>query len=329
MTYVKKILIAVVILALVKQPQYAAQIFKYKHGIPEKGHLIINVPYQKWINRNYCGPAAMTMVLNYWDNEKKYSQKEIAKEIFSFKKKVTYNSDMVYYPRTKKMISYSFKGDLEILKEILKKNIPLIVLNKPIKEINKGHYRVIIGFDDNSKQIIFHDPLIGEKYATKYEVFKELWYCGNDINKNNWTLAIVPDESFFNFPEMKNHPLTNINLATAYYKRGNYNESLEEWNKAHKKAPSDPYPLYSIAMVHIKIGNYNEAMELSQKAISLDNKNAFCYDVLGLSYFKLGRLEEALKVLGKAMHMDPKSDFIRQHYLQVRNYYIKLKKRKK
>ncbi|MFQ6083364.1 MAG: tetratricopeptide repeat protein [Candidatus Aminicenantia bacterium] len=328
MIYIRKILISLIILALIKQPQYAAQIFKYKHGIPEKGYLIKDVPYQKWKKRNYCGPAVIAMVLNYWDRGKNYEQDEIAKEIFNFKKEITYNSDLVYYPRLKNMMSYSFKGNLKILKEVLKKNIPLIVLNRPIKEINKGHYRVIIGFDDNRKQIIFHDPFIGKKYAMKYEVFNKLWYYGNDINKNNWTLAVIPDESFFNFPELKNHPLTNMNLATAYYRKGNYKKSLEEWNKAHKKASFDPYPLYSLSMVHIKIGNYNEAIEWAQKAILLDNKNAFSYDVLGLAYFKLGRLEEALKVLGKAMNLDPKSDFIKQHYLQVRNYYIELNKRK-
>jgi len=44
------------------------------------------------------------------------------------------------------------------LKDVVGKDIPVIVLTKTIKQIAKGHYRVVIGFDDDRDQIIFHDP---------------------------------------------------------------------------------------------------------------------------------------------------------------------------
>lgn len=101
----------------------------------------------------------MAMVLSYWKSEKQY-QRKIAKGMYGFEEEIAYNSEMVFYPRTIGMRSYSFNGDIEKLKEIIEKDIPLIVLHKPVKQINKGHYRVVIGFDEDSQQIIFHDPLV-------------------------------------------------------------------------------------------------------------------------------------------------------------------------
>ena len=91
-----------------------------------------------------------------------FSQQKITDEIFDTENQATYNSEMVLYPRSKGFASYSFQGDLRILKDIVGKGIPVIVLTKTIKQIAKGHYRVVIGFDDERDQIIFHDPFFGD-----------------------------------------------------------------------------------------------------------------------------------------------------------------------
>jgi tetratricopeptide (TPR) repeat protein len=309
-------------------PNFAAQISKYGKKVPANGHLIKDVPYQEWEKSSYCGPAAMAMVLSYWGNGKPYSQDTIAKEIYNFQKEISFNSALVFYPRSVGMLSYSFNGDMQLLKEILKQDIPVIVLHKPIKQINKGHYRVVIGFDEDKQRMIFHDPLIGKNFSAKYDVFDKLWHWGDDLNKKRWALVILPKEKPFDFPYVKNHYLTDINLATAYYKRGSYNESLEEWEKARDKNPSDPYPLYSISMVHIRLGNNEKALDYAQKAVALDDKNAFSLDVLGLAYLKLGQVQEAMNVLGKAMKLAPRSEFIQKHYLQARDMHIESSKTK-
>ncbi len=54
-------------LGLITPCLFSAQVFKYSKIKPEKGYLIQTVPYEKWLKRNYCGPACLAMVLNYWD----------------------------------------------------------------------------------------------------------------------------------------------------------------------------------------------------------------------------------------------------------------------
>ncbi|MBD3413509.1 MAG: hypothetical protein GF421_03640 [Candidatus Aminicenantes bacterium] len=324
----KKILISLILIPGLFINLSGKQISRYKKAEPEKGYLLETVPFQKWKKKNFCGPAAMAMVLSYWKDQKQ-SQTQIAAGMHDFKNKMAYNSEMVFYPRSVDMMSYSFNGDVSLLKKIIKMDIPLIVLHKPVKQINKGHYRVVIGFDENSSQIIFHDPLLGEKFAAEYETFNDLWSWDEDVNKNKWTLAVIPNDIEFPSLELESKYLTYINLATSHYRKTEYEKSLPFWEAAHQENPKEPYPVYSTAMTYIRMDNPKKALQLAKKALLLDKNNAFSLDVLGLTYYKMGKLEESLNILSQALKIAPEEEFIRNHYIVVRDNYIKSHKKKR
>ncbi len=297
---------------------FSAQVAKYNKAEPEKGYVIRNVPAEKWLKRNYCGPACLAMVLNYWDAAHSFSQQLITEDIFDSESQATTNSEMVLYPRLKGFASYSFQGDLGILKEVVGKGFPVIVLTKPIKEIPKGHYRVVIGYDDGSRQVIFHDPFFGSRYAMSYKNFGKVWELGKGRNQSRWMLAVVPGQSPFPFPALQNDPLTPINLATAYYRRRDFAKSRAEWEKARITLNEDPLPLYSLGMISLREGKFAEAEAYARQAIALDASSAYAHDVLGLAYAKQEKIEPALQSLEQAQRLAPGEKFIRKHYLQVR-----------
>jgi tetratricopeptide (TPR) repeat protein len=301
---------------------FSAQVFKYQKSRPEKGHLIQTVPYEKWLKRNYCGPACLAMVLNSWDETRSFSQGKIADEIFDSKSQATYNSELVLYPRTKGFQSYSFQGNLRILKDLVGRDIPVIVLTKTLKQLAKGHYRVVVGFDDDKDQIIFHDPLFGGRRAMTSRRFMKAWELGKGRNQSRWMMAVVPRQSPFPFPALQNDPLTFINLATAYYRRSDFVRSKEQWEKVREALSEDPYALYSLGMVSLRQGRFEEAEAYALEALGLDAKCAFAHDVLGLAYANQGAMLPALQSLGQARRLAPKEGFIRSHYLQVRALYI-------
>lgn len=309
-------------LGLIAPCLFSAQVFKYPKIAPEKGYLIQTVPYEKWLARNYCGPACLAMVLNYWDETRSFSQRKITDEIYDSESQATYNSELVLYPRTKGFASFSFQGDLRVLKDVVAKDIPVIVLTKTIKQLAKGHYRVVIGFDDDRDEIIFHDPFFGDRHAMTSGDFMKVWELGKGRNQARWMMAVVPDQSAFPFPSLQSDPLTPINLATAYYRRAEYAKSKEQWEKAKASLGNDPYPLFSLAMVSLKEGHAGEAEAYALEALELDGKSAYALDVLGLAYAGQGKLAEGLKSLGQALRLAPGEEFIRTHYLQVRSLYI-------
>src|SRR4030065_2261339 len=169
-------------LGLIAPCLFSAQVFKYQITKPEKGHLIQTVPFEKCLKRNYCGPACLAMVLNSWDETRSFTQGKIAAEIYDSGSQSTYNSELVLYPRTKGFESYSFQGNLRILKELVGKDIPVIVLTKTIKQVAKGHYRGVIGLDEDRDQIIFHDPFFGGRKAMTSNNIMKVWELGKGRN---------------------------------------------------------------------------------------------------------------------------------------------------
>ena len=87
------------VLGVISPCLFSAQVAKYNKTKPEKGYLIQNVPAEKWLKRNYCGPACLAMVLNYWDETHSFSQQQITEDIFDSENQATTNSEMVLYPR--------------------------------------------------------------------------------------------------------------------------------------------------------------------------------------------------------------------------------------
>jgi tetratricopeptide (TPR) repeat protein len=135
-------------------------------------------------------------------------------------------------------------------------------------------------------------------------------------------MVVVPDQSLFPFPALRNDPLTSINLATAYYRRSDFPRSREQWLKTREALSADPYPLYSLGMVCLRQGHLDEAEAFALEALGLDAKSAYAHDVLGLAYANQGRLVPALQSLGQALRLGPREKFIRMHYLQVRALHI-------
>ena len=309
-------------IAVLSTQLFGAQITTYKKIRPEKGHLIQAVPYEKWLAINYCGPACLSMVMNYWAPERRIGQKAIAASVYDVVQQATFNSDMVLYPMSQGLASYSFQGDLDTLRAILRKDIPVIVLTRSLKQIGKGHYRVVIGFDETEGKIIFHDPLFGSRKAMKVRTFMRIWNLGGGRNQSRWMMAVVPVEAEFPFPALREHPLTHINLATAYYRSGDLERSKREWETARELSNGDPFPLTSLGMISLREGRADDAAAYALEALKLDAKSAYGEDVLGLALAWQGRIVEALGALGRAVRLAPKEKFIRDHYLQVRTLYI-------
>lgn len=300
----------------------AAQISRYRKTEPKKGHLIRTVPYEKWLKINFCGPACLAMVLNALDGGRPFSQRAIAGEIFDSGSQATYNSELVLYPRTLGFESYSFQGSLQALKDLVEKDIPVIVLTKTVKRLAKGHYRVVIGFDDDRGQIIFHDPLFGARRAMKVGDFLKVWEMGPGWNQSRWMMAVVRDRNGLPPSALSGSPLTSINLATAYYRRSDFSKSREMWEKARTSLAADPYPLYSLGMVSLRQGKFDEAAAFARAALEVDAESAYALDVLGLAYANQGEMLLAFQALGQARRFAPREKFIRAHYLQVRALYI-------
>lgn len=155
---------------------------------------VYNVPYVRQTDTYWCGPASLTMILNYWSAN--VTQEEVATEIYDPATNLTTISEMKAYPQEREFKTEELTGSINHLKEWISRGCPLIVLQKFSLQNTYGHYRVVVGYNDEKELVITFDPILGSNYNLTYTEFAELWKPGSTFSTFNWTLVVIPKDSF-------------------------------------------------------------------------------------------------------------------------------------
>lgn len=141
----------------------------------------INIkPFQETLNKGYCGPAVLKMVLRYYGIIK--SEKELAKLAGTTKSAGTDDKDLVRVLRRfglNTMIKNN--ANLSDIQKYLDRKAPAIVdwytrgrRGYPDSAVAEGHYSVVVGLD--RKFIYLQDPEIGKLRKLKREDFLRVWF---------------------------------------------------------------------------------------------------------------------------------------------------------
>ncbi len=145
-------------------------------------HNITNVTQHKQINGLGCGPAALEIMFDFWGAD--IDQKSIA-DVARSSSIGTYTWDMVrtghfsklsaaqgsFFPhdaptagfpeRPLGYASFSYSSETfwwSELKALVAADIPVLLLMKYAPNDDTGHYRVIVGYDENKGEVYFMDP---------------------------------------------------------------------------------------------------------------------------------------------------------------------------
>jgi hypothetical protein len=147
-----------------------------------RAHLIAGITQHKQLNGLDCGPASVEIVFDYWGPD--IDQKAIA-DVARTSSIGTYTWDIVrtgqfsylssaygrFFPsavpiagftdRPIGYASFSYSSDSfwwTYLKGLIASNIPVILLMKYSPSDSKGHYRVLVGYDEDKGVVYFMDP---------------------------------------------------------------------------------------------------------------------------------------------------------------------------
>ena len=158
-------------------------------NVPAQPRTVLNVPYKRQ-DPCQCGPAALYMVLRYWGDKVTYE--EIVDAIWLRDMCLTLASDMVRYARKRGFYVVGRLSTIEDLKTYIDQGLPVIVLQKVSASNPRGHFRVVIGYDD--KGFIVHDPEVFPNYHISYELFVKLWELDSPFYSYNWSMVILPED---------------------------------------------------------------------------------------------------------------------------------------
>jgi hypothetical protein len=151
-------------------PELQLDLDEALNKVEEIDSAYLDVPYEKYAGANWCLPASGAMALKYFGENT--SQAEIASKV------ITNGTSSVF-----KFISFANNlgfdtkyqsKTIEEIKALLEEDIPVIAIQNYSLTILKSHARVIIGYDDETQEIITNDPTAGKDYKISYADFLSL-----------------------------------------------------------------------------------------------------------------------------------------------------------
>jgi ABC-type bacteriocin/lantibiotic exporter with double-glycine peptidase domain len=126
----------------------------------------------QWQTHNNCGPASIAIVLGYYDHW--ITQHDVNEQVSAGPSVC----DIVdYMPQYDLMArAYAAPPSIDPIRALLANQIPVIVAQRLSYRSNIGHYRVVKGYDDTTREFITDDPLreMGTDHIIHYAVFGRL-----------------------------------------------------------------------------------------------------------------------------------------------------------
>lgn len=285
---------------------------------------------------NNCGPANLSMVLNYLGTQT--TQEKIAQDLRPFNTpnggvddKSVYNSEMASYA---KQLGYESivrpNGSIEKLKLFVTNGIPVTVSAWLHPNEDIGHYRLVKGFDESKKIIITDDSYTGPNQTLSYEQFNDMWKPFNYTylivypeEKSEIVNQILGDEVDQNISFQKaiqlaqNDLLKNpddtyakFNISTSQYYLGNFAESVKYYEQIATKLPGRMlWYQYEPILAFQQLGDDAKVITMADNL--LNNANiAFSemYQLKGEVYLKQGNKELAKDMFEKAIYYNKNYD---------------------
>jgi len=181
----KLVLAATLAIVVIGMLGVTAEVHKVGEGgktnaIPDE-YRISSVPFVKQ-EKNWCGPASLTMVLNYWGDP--INQSEVGSAVDP-EHDGTPPEGLISFLESRGYVVYDFarhsleyrSSTMDELKIWISHDYPVVVSQWTYFSGKGGHYRVVVGYD--AERIYVKDPNSGSiAFGTEY--FLELWEMNNE-----------------------------------------------------------------------------------------------------------------------------------------------------
>jgi hypothetical protein len=303
--------------------------------------------YHTFQTFNNCAPAALSMALSYYGVH--VSQETLADSLRPYHNSIGDNDDKSTPPpelarEAEKygLVSYfRADGDIDLLKQFIAHDIPVVVraLFKPDEDY--AHYRVIKGYDDGTQEIIEDDGYDGKNIRFSYQEFKQMWQPYNYaylvmVRPENKKVVedIIGDEldpkvawqhaASTARAELAADPSdieAQFNLSMALYYMGDNEGAIKEYEKVEPRLGQHViwYQIEPI-QAYFNVGNYAKVNSLIDSI--LNNKNrAFTelYILRGKIYEKQGNLAKAKEAFQNAVMYNRNSIEAKEALASVKN----------
>lgn len=124
---------------------------------------------------NACGPASLTQVLAYFGQ--KISMQDVSRQTRPTERSyMTAQAIVAFAPHVGMQARLYSGGSLDTMKTAIRNGIPVIALQSHITSARRviPHWRVLVGFNDATRQVYIMDPLLGY-VSMGYDDMTRVW----------------------------------------------------------------------------------------------------------------------------------------------------------
>jgi|DewCreStandDraft_1066081.scaffolds.fasta_scaffold00011_75 tetratricopeptide (TPR) repeat protein len=259
--------------------------------------------YQTW---NNCGPATLSMALRLLGRNQ--SQAIIARVLKPDPDdKNVSPAELAAYARAERFDAGVYvNGDIDRLKYLLAINAAVIVETwfEPRPNDGMGHYRLVLGYDDQTAQLIFHDSYNGPLTRIGYAEFDTLWRVFNR------TYIVLTR------PEQREHLLAvlgpDADEATMYAR------ALARAQAEAAARPTDAFAWFNIGSSMVGLGNFADAAVAFDRARQIGLPWRMLWYQFGpfQAYEAVGRWQDILNLT--AYNLRTAANLEESHYFRGR-----------
>ena len=174
-------------------------------------------------------------------------------------------------------------GDLALLKRLLSNGFPVIIHTWLELDDGIGHYRLVIGYDENTGEFISNDSYLGPHIRQSYVDFDRQWHYYN----RQYLITFKPEES------ERLATVLGDNLDPALIAR----RAVERGQAAVKGDGSkDPLEWHNLGDSLLAAGKLPEASQAYEKALEIGMPKRYFWYQFGLfeTYLQLGNADRLL-----------------------------------
>ena len=297
----------------------------------------VRVEYQK---ANNCGPANISMLLNFWGwkGDQTVTEK-VLKPFIKDRNVMPYEMLSYVQEHTEYNGIVRYGGDLEMVKRLVASGFPVLIERGYInsQEGWMGHYGLIVGYNDDTQEVTIPDTYLGV-IKLKYEEIDKFWAQFDKIY-----LVVFPNERAqevydilgpqmdaeynkeYAFDQVQANLFNNsgTELFFAWYSRGSLMVELQDsWGAAqsfdeafnvYATLPEKDRPWRMLwyqtgpFFAYYNMGRYQDVLSLAKQTLTEAKEDALPESWVwkGRAEVKLGLRDDAIASFRRALYWHP------------------------
>jgi tetratricopeptide (TPR) repeat protein len=245
--------------------------------------------YHVYQSFNNCGPAALSMALAQYGMQ--ISQQELGMQLRPFQNpqgdnddKSTTLDELALKAEELGFVAYHRpNGNYDLLTHFIANDMPIITRTWLKTDDDIGHYRVIKGYDLSGRTLIQDDSLQGQNLMYSEDEFNAIWkQFGYEF------LVLVPQEKV---------DLAKDLLGDLENEENAWENALKYWQTQVAQKPNDIHTRFNLAIAYYKVGDFQSAISEFEKVQNSISWRALWYNMEPIkAYQQAGQYEKVFEI---------------------------------